>query len=101
MNKELKITKMGYVMISVPNHPFAKNNYVYEHRLNIEKKLGRYLKKSEVIHHIDEDKSNNEIDNLMPFKTQKLHAKFHTKIRQFGITQPIKTQIKNRWNEYE
>ena len=25
------------------------------------------------------------------------HSKFHTKINQFGVTNPIKRQIENRW----
>ena len=34
------------------------------HRIVMEKKLGRPLKKGEVIHHIDGDNQNNNIDNL-------------------------------------
>lgn len=91
--------ELGYVYIYVPNHPNAKKNYIVEHRLVMEKKLGRYLKKSEVVHHIDFDKSNNKIENLMLFETAGKHMKFHTKIKQFGMTNPIKRQIENRWKE--
>lgn len=87
----------GYIKINCPYHPYAKKGYVMEHRLVVEKKIKRFLRPGEVIHHIDEDKSNNHIDNLMLFATQKDHMKFHTKIKQFGMTNPIKRQIKNRW----
>ncbi|MCH8872064.1 HNH endonuclease [candidate division KSB1 bacterium] len=56
------------------------------------------MKKGECIHHIDFNKKNNKIENLMLFKSNSAHQKFHIKIRQFGITNPILRQIKNRWD---
>jgi hypothetical protein len=69
----------GYVLIYKPNHPFPNQNknYVFEHRLVIEKHLGRYLKKSEVVHHINKIKSDNRITNLMLFKNSGYHMSFH------------------------
>jgi hypothetical protein len=56
----------GYIYVYKPDHPNAtKSGAVMEHRLIAEKKLGRYLTKDEVVHHIDEDKTNNDPDNLM------------------------------------
>lgn len=89
----------GYILIYCPKHPTAtKCGYVLEHRLIVEKKIGRYLKKEENVHHIDFNKSNNDIDNLMLFPTTKAHMSFHQKIKQFGMTNPILRQIKERWN---
>ena len=48
-----------------------------EHRLIFERFLGRKLRKGETIHHIDGDKSNNELDNLILFPTLSAHAKYH------------------------
>jgi len=90
----------GYIFIHLPTHPHAKKGYVQEHRLIVEKHLGRYLKKGEVVHHINEIKDDNRIENLMLFKTNAEHMKFHTKIRQFGMTTPIRRQIKDRWKIY-
>lgn len=42
-----------------------------------EQMLGRPLKKGEVVHHIDNNKRNNQPSNLMVFKSQKEHAKWH------------------------
>lgn len=68
----------SYYVEIIPNHHLAdKDGYVYVHRLNAEKKLGRKLKSTECVHHIDEDKLNNELDNLMIFKTNADHAAFH------------------------
>lgn len=48
-----------------------------EHRLIFEKHLGRKLTKEEIVHHIDGDKSNNDINNLMLFPTKSVHTKYH------------------------
>jgi hypothetical protein len=41
----------------------------------MEEKLGRYLLRSEVVHHIDGNPQNNHPDNLMVFQTNALHLK--------------------------
>ncbi len=48
-----------------------------EHRLKMEIHIGRKLTKGEVVHHIDGNKSNNSIDNLILFPTKKAHTKYH------------------------
>ena len=96
--KKIRVDKSGYIQIYSPKNPNADHRgYVYEHRLVVEKKIGRYLKKEEAVHHIDGDKSNNQIENLMLFPTHKEHMKFHTKIIQFGYTGPVSRQIEERW----
>jgi protein-arginine kinase activator protein McsA len=56
----------GYIYVYAPNHPFAENKgYVFEHRLVIEKYIGRYLTQNEVVHHINHIKDDNRIKNLM------------------------------------
>ena len=51
--------------------------YKQEHRLVMEEYLGRELTKEEVVHHIDEDRLNNDIDNLMLFKSSGDHTRHH------------------------
>ena len=89
-----------YLLVHAPDHPNTVNGYVPEHRLVAEKFIGRYLT-TEIIHHIDFNKKNNKIENLMIFPNQTEHMKFHTKLKQFGLTNPIKRQIENRWEEYK
>jgi hypothetical protein len=91
--------KRGYILIYKPDHKYSKTKkgWILEHRAVVEDFLKRGLKSGECIHHIDENKKNNKIDNLMLFKNHKKHMSFHVKIKQFGMTNPIKRQIKNRW----
>lgn len=48
-----------------------------EHRLVMEKHLGRYLEGEEVVHHINGDKQDNRIGNLMVFATCGDHTAYH------------------------
>lgn len=48
-----------------------------EHRDKMEKKLGRKLKRSEIVHHIDGDPTNNDIDNLQLCPSIAAHLAIH------------------------
>lgn len=73
-----RISGNGYVLIYSPNHPFKNNgNCVYEHRLIMGKSLGRFLKEEEVVHHINNDKTDNRLRNLLLFSNQSEHMKHH------------------------
>jgi len=67
----------GYIRVLNPQHPYCeKDGYILEHRLIMEKHLGRYLKHEEVVHHKDRNPSNNKYSNLILFKNQAEHARF-------------------------
>lgn len=68
----------GYISIYKPNHPFKVNgNYVLEHRLVVEKQIGRYLHRWEVVHHINKNITDNRSENLMVFNKDIYHRLFH------------------------
>lgn len=50
--------------------------YVYEHRLVMAEMLGRWLTIEDVVHHIDEDKGNNDPSNL-ELKDRSSHMREH------------------------
>jgi len=67
-----------YVGIRQPDHPNCDSlGYVKEHRLVMEKNINRYLMPQEVVHHINGDKKDNRLGNLMLFPNNGEHTKFH------------------------
>jgi len=69
------INSDGYIKVAKPKDHPCKSRYVFLHRLIIEKKIGRYLEQTEVIHHKDGNKQNNAEENLELFLNQSKHAK--------------------------
>ena len=71
----------GYILVYCPDHPTAdRSGYVLEHRLVMEKALGRTLKTDEYIHHINGNKADNDIKNLA-LTNMSEHAKIHMEMR--------------------
>ena len=63
--KYRRLTTRGYVEIWKPDHPMAqKSGYMMEHRFVMAEHLGRMLEPREVVHHINEDRTDNRIENL-------------------------------------
>ena len=105
----------GYVQLYFPE----TKQKIYEHRFVMEKHLGRVLKRYEWIHHINENKTDNRIENLQlmsPAVHRKTHAKYKGCVECGDRQRPAKTEhlcsrcyhrdwekkrYKNRTQEYE
>lgn len=74
--KRAKGNYKGVIYVRCPEEYLAmarKDGYIMEHRLVMAQHLGRLLDRKEVVHHIDHNPSNNNIENLMLFENNKLH----------------------------
>lgn len=71
------ITIEGYFFILNKEHPYSNaRGYIAVHRLVVEKEIGRYLKKQEVVHHINKNKKDNKPTNLMAFSSHSAHMRY-------------------------
>lgn len=75
------IASNGYmlVFVGVDHHLADIRGYAYEHRLVAEQKLGRRLRPSEQVHHLDENLLNNHPDNLKVARSFRYHRYLHRK----------------------
>lgn len=70
------IDKSGYVLLRMPDHPEANHHgYVRLHRLVMERHLGRRLTPEEVVHHLDDDRQHNHIENLQLYPDNAAHLR--------------------------
>lgn len=108
-----KLSRYGYVMSRSFGHPFAdKQGWVFEHRLVAEKHLlndensveingEKYLKKGYQVHHVNFDRQDNRVENLLVL-TAKEHRKIHNALNprsrnekgQFMPDEPNSIKIK-------
>ena len=80
-NRTNKKFNQGYIYLYMPKHPNkTKGGYVLEHRLVMEKLLSRYLKKYEIVHHLNGIRNDNRPENLI--LTNKVEHEHYTFIKQ-------------------
>lgn len=69
--------KHGYILIHMPEHPHARKpaGYILEHRLVMERKLGRLLEPHEVVHHLNGVNDDNRPENLEVYSDNATHLR--------------------------
>jgi hypothetical protein len=73
----------GYVFILSPEHPYANcDGYVREHRLVVEKSIGRIIEPYEKVHHINGIVDDNRVENLVLCKNSSEHHSYHFKYKK-------------------
>lgn len=71
------VSKGDYSYCIVRDHPNrTKNDYVLLHRVIVENHLGRLLNTNEIVHHKNENKKDNRIENLELMSASK-HSSLH------------------------
>ena len=81
----------GYIRI--PTNP-GSADYVYEHRLVMEQKLGRKLRPEEIVHHINGIKEDNLPENLQLFKDKSSHVSFENLNKKRGTDEMLCTSAR-------
>lgn len=86
-----RLSRYGYIQVRVLDHPFRdKADFVFEHRLIAERYLlndensvtingKRYLNPDYVVHHINFDRTDNRVENLLVMGKQE-HMRLHCKL---------------------
>lgn len=87
--------KDGYRLIWAPDHPDAHSGRVYEHRLVAEQKIGRRLTRHDIVHHLNEDRSDNRPENLEVLS--KAAHQFHHLGRSGMSNVDIANRIREGW----
>jgi hypothetical protein len=91
----------GYVIKRIWDDRY-KGEWVYQHRYNMEQYLDRKLLKTEQIHHIDMDKTNNNIDNLWlcsASEHQSAHMSFNS-LCALGMKKAIQFKFNRETGKY-
>lgn len=76
-DKELGTSEQAQAIIANE----SRNDYMEEARKIMSKHIGRPITIEEIVHHIDGNCDNNNLDNLMLFPNHSAHLRFHHSLR--------------------
>jgi hypothetical protein len=74
---------LGHILVHCPDHPGAqRHGYVPEHRLIMERSLGRYLLPGDKVRHRNGDKTDNRVENLELVPAVAIDERFWSKVEK-------------------
>lgn len=88
-----RLSQYGYVMLWEPTHPHAMKGWILEHRLIVERRLGRLLHSNEHVHHRNGQKDDNRDANLVVLSHHE-HSRLHNDARRY-VRQQLAAEMKS------
>lgn len=98
------ITTDGYNCVVAKDHPYSQNGFIKEHRLIVEKLIGKILPKNAVVHHVNGNKTDNLNTNLVVCENNSYHLLLHWRekaLRECGNANWRKCKFCHRWDKLE
>lgn len=96
-------SRNGYIMQVAPAHPHADcMGYVMQHRFVAEQAIGKHLKPSNAVHHIDGSRDNNINSNLVICEDKSYHELIHQReksLKATGSPNNIRCWICGGWDD--
>lgn len=72
-----------------------KKKWFFEHRLVMEKKMGKPLKPTDIVHHINGNTLDNRVENLRVFENNTEHLLAHGRIPMLEEVEPDELEIEH------
>lgn len=85
-----RLSDQGYLKVKIPEGHVTRHrkngtsDYAFVHIIEMEKRLGRPLAKNEIVHHIDLDKTNCNVENLYLCSDHREHLLIHRSLDVVG-----------------
>lgn len=98
--RKYEYNEVAYLDSGGYKHTTKINENIRTHRFVMEEYLGRKLSPEEHVHHIDGDKTNNNILNLFLFPNNRFHQLYHSYVNKGGTLSPSEymDKYKNKIN---
>lgn len=90
-----------YILVLRRGHPRAdRRGYVKRAVLVLEAALGRPIERHEVVHHINENKTDDRPENLQAMPSKSAHTKHHGVLRRLNADPLVRRKISgdSHWN---